>query len=69
MMKFTAMFFLLVIAGTVSQTKAQTSVNNINLTADATSPYFIEGISFTPDGILQNTESGGSKSVKSMVVT
>ncbi len=45
---------------------AQTSVNKISITGSAenSSPHFIEGISFTPDGILRTTESGGTKSVK-----
>lgn len=46
---------------------AQTSVNRITITGSAenTTPNFIEGIAFTPEGILKTTESGGSKSVKS----
>ena len=45
---------------------AQTSVNSISLTnnGESISPVYINGISFTPDGILKNTESGGTKSVK-----
>ncbi len=66
MKKLTAMYFLLLCAGTVSQSTAQTSVNNISITSEINSPDFIEGISFTPDGILQNTESGGTKSLKSI---
>ncbi|MEO6290222.1 MAG: hypothetical protein ABIO76_09890, partial [Ginsengibacter sp.] len=65
MKKLTAMYFLLLCAGTVSQSSAQTSVNNISITSEIYSPDFIEGISFTPDGILHNTESGGTKSLKS----
>jgi len=45
---------------------AQTSVNSINVAnnGENASPVYINGISFTPDGILKNTESGGTKSVK-----
>lgn len=45
---------------------AQTSVNRISVTnnGESASPVYINGISFTPDGILKNTESGGTKSVK-----
>ncbi|MEO5907591.1 MAG: C40 family peptidase [Ginsengibacter sp.] len=44
---------------------AQTSVNKINVTniGENTTPL-IDGISFTPDGILRTTESGGTKSIK-----
>ncbi len=47
---------------------AQTSVNKIGVTDDSqnASPVFINGISFTPDGILKTTESGGTKSIKSI---
>ena len=31
---------------------------------ESSSPNFIEGISFTPEGVLQTMESGGSKSIK-----
>ncbi len=45
---------------------AQTGVNSLQSTSsdEYSSPRFIEGISFTPEGILQTTESGGSKSIK-----
>jgi lipoprotein Spr len=45
---------------------AQSSTNNISITnnGESASPTYIDGISFTPDGILKNTESGGTKSVK-----
>jgi lipoprotein Spr len=48
---------------------AQTGINKINVTnnGENSSPVFINGISFTPDGILKNTESGGTKSIKSVV--
>jgi len=44
---------------------AQTSVNKISVTniGEAT-PSLIDGISFTPEGILRTTESGGTKSIK-----
>jgi hypothetical protein len=49
---------------------AQTSVNKISITniGESASPSIIDGISFTPDGILRTTESGGTKSIK-MVAT
>jgi lipoprotein Spr len=49
---------------------AQTSVNAISITNNDngksafTSP--VDGISFTPEGILRTTESGGSKSIKNL---
>lgn len=45
---------------------AQTSVNKISITniGVSASPSGIDGISFTPDGILRTTESGGTKSIK-----
>jgi hypothetical protein len=45
---------------------AQTSVNRISITniGEGASPSVIDGISFTPDGILRTTESGGTKSIK-----
>lgn len=49
---------------------AQTSVNNISITniddgaTGLSSP--VDGISFTPDGILRTTESGGTKSIKNL---
>jgi lipoprotein Spr len=45
---------------------AQTGINKISVTnnGENASPVFINGISFTPDGILKTTESGGTKSVK-----
>src|SRR5690242_11616846 len=47
---------------------AQTGVNAVstaNLGSDASSSQ-IDGISFTPDGILRTTESGGTKSIKNI---
>lgn len=45
---------------------AQTSVNKISITniGESASTSIIDGISFTPDGILRTTESGGTKSIK-----
>jgi len=45
---------------------AQTSVNSISVpnNRENASPVYINGISFTPEGILKNTESGGTKSVR-----
>ncbi|MEO7962009.1 MAG: NlpC/P60 family protein [Ginsengibacter sp.] len=62
MKKLTAIFALLLLAGTVFKTNAQTSVNTIRITPESTYPEFIEGISFTPEGILQNTETAKMKS-------
>ena len=51
---------------TVQIANAQTSINKISVTnnGEKSSPVFIDGISFTPDGILKTTESGGTKSIK-----
>ncbi len=66
MKKFTVMCIAVFCAGTLQIANAQTSINKISITGSAenTSPTFIDGISFTPDGILKTTESGGTKSVK-----
>lgn len=45
---------------------AQTSVNKISITNSENHTSLIDGISFTPEGILRNTESGGTKSVKNI---
>ncbi len=68
MKRLTAFCILLLLAGTVEQATAQTSINNISITseADPSSPAFIDAISFTPDGILQTTASGGTKSIKAI---
>ncbi len=52
--------------GSNLELKAQSSVNNYySISADENQARnYISGISFTPDGILRNTESGGTKSVK-----
>jgi NlpC/P60 family len=66
MNKFRALYIFLVLTGFAQLSFAQTSINKIKVVAGSenTSPNFIDGISFTPDGILQNTESGGTKSIK-----
>jgi lipoprotein Spr len=52
-------------ACTVQIVTAQTSVNKITVTnIGEASPSKIDGISFTPNGILRTTESGGTKSIK-----
>ncbi len=60
-----AIFF----ACTVQLANAQTGVNSIgpaNLGSDKNASSQIDGISFTPDGILRTSESGGSKSIKNV---
>jgi lipoprotein Spr len=55
------------LACTVQFANAQTGVNAVNISTETnagSSP--IDGISFTPDGILRTTESGGSKSIKNI---
>jgi NlpC/P60 family len=65
MNRLKALYVFLLLTGFVQLSTAQTSVNKIRITAGSeNSPNFIDGISFTPDGILQTTESGGTKSVK-----
>ncbi len=66
MKRLTVLFTILALVGTVQITSAQTSINNIQVTSanEYSSPDFIDGISFTPEGVLQTTESGGSKSIK-----
>lgn len=65
MNKLLAFIFLLTL-GTLQGTTAQTSINNIKVIPrnENSSPNFIKGISFTPEGILQTPESGGTKSIK-----
>ena len=55
-----------IFACTAQFTNAQTSVNKISITnnGESASTSLIDGISFTPDGILRTTESGGTKSIK-----
>lgn len=66
MKKITSLFFFILFASIIQFANAQTSVNKINAKGSTqnSSPHFIDGISFTPDGILRNTESGGTKSIK-----
>lgn len=66
MNKLKALCTFLFLTGMIQFATAQTSVNNIQLIpgSENASPHFIDGISFTPEGILRTTESGGSKSVK-----
>jgi len=66
MNKLIVLFTFLLLTGAVQLSIAQTGVNRIQITAgnENSSLNFIEGISFTPEGILQTTESGGSKSIK-----
>lgn len=54
---------------TVQFATAQPSINKISITnnGESSTPAFIEGIAFTPSGILKTTESGGSKSIKTEV--
>jgi lipoprotein Spr len=53
-------------ACSVQLANAQTSINAISsISSDQNfTSNFIDGISFTPEGILRTTESGGSKSIK-----
>jgi hypothetical protein len=66
MNKLTVLCLSLLFSGFAQICNAQTNVNNIKISADNeySSRNFINSISFTPEGILQTTESGGSKSVK-----
>jgi NlpC/P60 family len=66
MNKLIVLFTFLLLTGAVQLSVAQTGVNKIQITAgnENSSLNFIEGISFTPEGILQTTQSGGSKSIK-----
>jgi NlpC/P60 family protein len=57
----------LIFACSVQLANAQTSVNKISITnSESTSSSSIDGISFTPEGILRTTESGGTKSIKNI---
>ena len=66
MNKLTAFCFFFLLTGSAHLCTAQTSVNKIRITGGSAtvSPAFIAGISFTPDGILQNTGGGSAKSIK-----
>ncbi len=60
----------LVFACTVQFVNAQTSINTISATNNDNGENALnstmDGISFTPDGILRTTESGGTKSIKNV---
>ena len=61
-----------IFACSVQLANAQTSINSVstaNLGSDKSASSQIDGISFTPDGILRTTESGGSKSIKNIPAT
>lgn len=66
MNKLTALCAILLLSGATQIATAQASVNKIQIYEgnENGSPNFINGISFTPEGILHNTESGGSKTIK-----
>ena len=66
MNKLITLFIAVVSTATFLPATAQTSVNAVQgaYPDEYSSPKFIDGISFTPEGILQTTESGGSKSIK-----
>lgn len=66
MNKLFVLFTFVLLTGAVQVSYAQTSVNRMDVTAsnENSSLNFIDGISFTPEGILQTTESTGSKSTK-----
>ena len=66
MKKRTVYFLFLFFTGYAKLASAQNSVNSIQIASslEKASPNFIESISFTPNGILTKTESGGTKSIK-----
>jgi lipoprotein Spr len=66
MNKLTVMCCSVLMACSVQLANAQTSINAISsISSDQNfTSNFIDGISFTPEGILRTTESGGSKSIK-----
>jgi NlpC/P60 family len=66
MNKLIVLFTFLLTFATVQFTTAQIAVNSSRdiIQNENIAPNFIDGISFTPSGILQTPESGGSKSVK-----
>lgn len=67
MNKLTVMCCFALLTCGVQITSAQTSVNKLSsFSSDETSsPSFISGISFTPDGILKTIETGGIIDLKS----
>lgn len=65
MKRLTLIFSALVIVLLSQKAQAQTSTNNVHIISSDENPGgFINGISFTPEGILRTTESGGTKSIK-----
>ena len=65
MKKLSLLSFSILCACTIQFATAQTSINKISIPGNPeNADHFTEGISFTPDGILRTTESGGSKSIK-----
>jgi len=66
---FASLFLFM--AATGPKAAAQTSVNKINSVGNGenTTPVFIDGISFTPDGILRTIESEDTKSIKAVRVS
>lgn len=66
MKKLTLLCCLLFAVCSVQKINAQSSINSfqsVSIDEDQSRNY-ISGISFTPEGILRTTESGGTKSVK-----
>jgi lipoprotein Spr len=66
MKKRTIYFLFPLLTGFAKLTSAQNGVNSIQIASslEKATPNFIEGISFTPNGILTKTESGGTKAIK-----
>ena len=66
MKKLTLLCCFFVAVCSIQKVNAQSSVNSYQSVSVDENQYgnFISGISFTPEGILRNTESGGTKSVK-----
>ncbi len=66
MKKLALLCLSMLCACSIQIANAQTSINKITITGSAehSTPNFIQGISFTPDGILRTSESGGTKSIK-----
>lgn len=68
MKKLALLTCLFLAVGSIQKSKAQSSVNNYQTVSvdENFSRNYISGISFTPEGILRNTESGGIKSEKAL---
>ena len=66
MNKLKSLFIAAALVVVLLPAAAQTSINASQgaPSDEYSTPKFIDGISFTPEGILQTTESGGSKSIK-----